>query len=571
MERFLANLYREEQEKTAAAELENFLAQQPLEELEAFLGLTKKAASADEALGAVKEWAQKKMKHPLSSPFSKERRDMLKEKKAVAEPGGAEAQLPDSKPGRALDAKMKAIDEYSAKARLETPPTREQAETAGKVNYDGPSVAAKEVEKKGSMIWADRMGKKLAAACMGKETEFTTPEAKQKAGVMAKAMKAGDGKPEAQRKQLVSAVASNMKKQGGAPISEYEDEPGYDPGYDRAIQLGGVKGMLAGGLGGMGVGAGLGALLGRRYGLAGPGAALGTSLGSIGVPIGAAIGGHRAAKRYMAGKGKQSQGVGDSAGMGLSGQGAGQGIESLGGLGDTGVGTDKTTIAHVKAKLAARAFHSTRGAPDHIRKIAAAMTGVQIAKLAGISQAEPPSPLEAAAMQAQQAKLESTPRQMLAGGIPFGLLGGLAGAGMAGHLGGAIPGALAGGALGAGIGAFGAHRARQHHAALRAATEGGEITPAMAGALETQRKGESVPRRGIIHGILGGIGGASLGNVVGADYGHPGLGAGIGALGGAGLGALSGIMAARKQQQRRMALTGGGAEDGGAPVAMPSE
>lgn len=85
MDRFLAQMFEEEMSKQAAADAQEFFRQQPKEDLEAFLGIRKRA---------------------------------------VAEPGGAEAQLPDSKPGKALDAKMRAVDTYSAKARLEEPPTR---------------------------------------------------------------------------------------------------------------------------------------------------------------------------------------------------------------------------------------------------------------------------------------------------------------------------------------------------------------------------------------------------------------------------------------------------------------
>jgi hypothetical protein len=68
-----------------------------------------------------------------------------------------------------------------------------------------------------------------------------------------------------------------------------------------------------------------------------------------------------AAAKYL--KQKESEGVGGNDGIGAQ---QGQGIE---------------TTASVKAKIAARALRATQGAPEHIRKTAAAVAGRQMAKV----------------------------------------------------------------------------------------------------------------------------------------------------------------------------------------------
>lgn len=164
MDEFLIGLYTEEQEKMAAADLEEFMGTLPTNELEEFLGLSK-----------------------------------------VAVAGPAEAEMPDSESGE-LDKAQKRVDAYVAKTQGQTPPTRDESAEAGPVSYQGPGKEA----KKEAMI--SRV-KKLAG-CMTKTDEFTTPEAKKKAKVMSATMKLSKGKPLETRKKALN-IASKMKVSQG--------------------------------------------------------------------------------------------------------------------------------------------------------------------------------------------------------------------------------------------------------------------------------------------------------------------------------------------------------------------
>jgi hypothetical protein len=276
MEKFLTELYREEMDKQASADLEAFLTTQPIHELEALLGI---------------------------------------EKKAVA--GSPEAPLPSSLPNKTLEAKMKLLDTVVAKSRGEKPPTREQEAAVGHSNYEGE-------QKKASVDWADQMGRKLAH-------------------VMAK---------EANPMEAAAEAAPGLLRRIGGQL--------HDVGRGAAMH-------------GLNLGDAAHALvnpeavgMSRAYAaghLAAPAAAL----------TGTAALAHHLGKRSGR-KEKNSQGVGDGAGMGEQG---GQGMTSLGGLGDTGVGEDKTAIAC--AKVASMAMKAVQGAPPEIRKVAAAMAGQKIA------------------------------------------------------------------------------------------------------------------------------------------------------------------------------------------------
>jgi len=485
MEKFLVSLYQEEQEKKAAANFEEFLMEQPVEDLAAMLGISKRA---------------------------------------VAETGGdVEGPYPDSLPGKKLDEKMKLIDSYVARSRGPNPPTREEAGATGRVNYAGPSVLGKKItppgptdltegrdpsEKKASMIWADRMGKRLADH-MSKTARIF-----------------GQQTPD----EVLLSPQVPYEHRRGAYETYLKDKSQEAPtSLGKALLGGGLVGAVggglmgsAGGLGSAGLGAGLGGLTGLATGalmrhtdkqeIARARQALG---GNIDADLASHVGliGGRRAQSELAGKErrhaelmdalqamhKQSEGVGDGAGQGLAGQGAGQGITSLGswegppthrdtlddahetagfparaakelkklynanhepgslgrrmiestplqmgahgllgaaigtkvglgssrpglygplggvggaaagaglgalvshanrkmnekwdreaaekegGLGDAGVGTDKTTIASVRAKIASRAIAATRGAPPHIRKTAAVLVGQEIARAA---------------------------------------------------------------------------------------------------------------------------------------------------------------------------------------------
>jgi len=109
MEKFLVDLYHEEQEKIASAELDGFLREQSTDDLESLLGIQKVAVS-----------------------------------------GPAEPPMPTALPGGKLDKKQKLVDDFSAKQRGETPPTREQSEVVSHSNHDGPAktAAAKEEKKR---------------------------------------------------------------------------------------------------------------------------------------------------------------------------------------------------------------------------------------------------------------------------------------------------------------------------------------------------------------------------------------------------------------------------------------
>ena len=266
MERFLTQLYQEEMDKTAEVELEEALVAQPMEVLEAMLGISKHAVAGPPA--------------PV---------------------------LPGPNQGKVLDARQKAVDEFSAKNRTEPPPTRDQSAAATHTNDDG--------EQKKAMVWADQMGRKLAST-------FSVP-------------------------------------------------------------LHAVSGALSGGVTGGALGAGIGALAGKkghRWESAGKGALIGGGIGGGLGGLGGAVGAKRVNQmlKEMEGhvKRKQSQGVGDSGGMGLAGGGSGQGIETTG---SADGGAEMSTTASVKAKIASIALRATRGAPDHIRKVAAAVAGQKIA------------------------------------------------------------------------------------------------------------------------------------------------------------------------------------------------
>jgi len=370
MDKFLADLYQEEQEKVASAELDAFLDSQPLGDLEALLGIQK-----------------------------------------VAVGGPTIPTLPTALPGNKLDQKQKLVDEFSAKNRVEEPPTREQSEEVSHSNYEGPAkTAATAVEKmlvggllaSGAGLAANaalkaRQKRKeqtesKTAGCMSKTDEFTTPQAKSKAKAMATVMKAGKGLGTDKRKALVSATAKQMQKKAARPTEVSFDESevpaalsylrgegglGDVPGNERAMisqRMGEAEapfaarhprlsGAISGGLGGM-----LGGALASPAVRLDPNplknALLGSAIGGLG---GAGVGAlmmPRAMRQIEAAKNKESEGVGDGAGMG---ENASQGIE---------------TTASVRAKIAARALRATKGAPDHMRKVAAAVAGSQMAKVA---------------------------------------------------------------------------------------------------------------------------------------------------------------------------------------------
>jgi len=254
MERFLTQLYQEEMDKTAEVELEEALVAQPMEVLEAMLGISKHAVAGPPA--------------PV---------------------------LPGPNQGKVLDARQKAVDEFSAKNRTEPPPTRDQSAAATHTNDDG--------EQKKAMVWADQMGRKIA-------------------GVMDHLREFGRG---------VGAHGSNLAAAAKGLVRS-------DPNVSRMMGAGHLVAPVAA-LGGT---AALAHHLGKRKGL----------------------------------KEKSSQGVGDSGGMGLAGGGSGQGIETTG---SADGGAEMSTTASVKAKIASIALRATRGAPDHIRKVAAAVAGQKIA------------------------------------------------------------------------------------------------------------------------------------------------------------------------------------------------
>lgn len=235
MDDFLTKMYEEEMEKTSAAELDNFMDSLPVDELEALL----------EIEGGIEK---------------------------VAVGGPVEPPMPDSLPGNELDSQMKAVDEYATKSRTETPPTRKQTAEPTAVSHQGPGkqvskeamtladtvgrIFAKHAAgdggdgDEGEMETTASVKAKIAAralrvvsgapphiktaaakvaalqitaACkktsqmegemggeMEKEDAFTTPEAKAKSRMMAKAMKLGKGKPAAARKGLVSAMGKKL-------------------------------------------------------------------------------------------------------------------------------------------------------------------------------------------------------------------------------------------------------------------------------------------------------------------------------------------------------------------------
>jgi hypothetical protein len=291
MDNFLLSLYKEETEKQASIDMENFFVQQPIEELEAFLGIKKHAVGG-----------------PVETP------------------------LPDSLPGRVLDAKQKAIDDYSAKARLEKPPTREQAEDASHSTYSGKG-------KEASVRWADNMGRRLAKLA-GEKTEALKNIGQHLltggllgAGVGALGGAAfgeeGDKLRATGRGALVGAgIGGGMNASSAAVKHLVRRHPKLSPaeyGISRASELGG------GILGGSG-----GALLAKKLGL-----------------------------DPTKGKVKSSFGVGDTGPTGVAGQGLSQGLE---------------TTASLKAKIASTALSATKGAPDHIKQAAIKLAGRQMAE-----------------------------------------------------------------------------------------------------------------------------------------------------------------------------------------------
>lgn len=171
MDDFLTGLYKQEQEKIAAADLGDFMDTLPANELEEFLGLTKSAVA-----------------------------------------GPTEGELPSSEGGE-LDKAQKRVDNYVNKSQGISPPTRKESEEASSVSYQGPGTEA----KKEAMV--HRLQK--IAGCMSKTDAFTSPEAKKKAKVMSATMKMGKGEPTQARKKALN-IAGKMK------ISQGDEEEGME-------------------------------------------------------------------------------------------------------------------------------------------------------------------------------------------------------------------------------------------------------------------------------------------------------------------------------------------------------
>lgn len=200
MDDFLKKLYDEEMDKTASTNQRAFFDALPASDLESYLGLQK------EAVGGPIE--------PALSPAMK---------KSI-----------EAREAKAKDAEKRVAQSYS---KSETQPERNIAPlTPGQEvperNFVQPGRSIPEntlAVKQASVQWADQMGRSLAhaavegrlpfdvekvAACaIGKESDFTSPEAQAKAKVMARALKATKGAPPKVRKAAVKVTAQQMRKE----------------------------------------------------------------------------------------------------------------------------------------------------------------------------------------------------------------------------------------------------------------------------------------------------------------------------------------------------------------------
>jgi len=217
MDNFLANLYEEEQEKIAAADLGEYMGTLPTDELEEFLGLSKVAVS-----------------------------------------GPDEAPLPDAEKGQ-LEKDQKKADADVAKVQDLSPPKRKEA-MINRIQKIAAVVNRQSVEMDKTSAAKAEIVMRATRVTRGAPPHIKAAGAKLAGKEMAKVAKDADGKDYSVRpggwltgqKAMTRALSGSDAKSGGKVLAA--------PELIGERTIGGLKG----GLKGLGIGVGTGAVSGAN-------------------------------------------------------------------------------------------------------------------------------------------------------------------------------------------------------------------------------------------------------------------------------------------------------------------